>query len=70
MYNGLDCMFDVELINSSPKHIPRSSYNGPRWDLNNKALDQPHVVDYIGAKQSNTNLTCIREWLPLYKPLG
>ena len=38
MYNGLDCMFDVGLINSSPKHIPRSSYNGPHWDLNNKAL--------------------------------
>ena len=45
MYNGLDCMFDVGLINSSPKHIPESSYNGPRWDLNNKALGQPHVID-------------------------
>ena len=47
MYNGLDCMFDVGLINSSAKHIPGtgSSYNGPRWDLNNKALGQPHVID-------------------------
>jgi len=38
MYNGLDCMFDVGLVNSSPKHIHGSSYNGPRWDFNNKAL--------------------------------
>ena len=64
MYNGLDCMFDVGLINSSPKHIPGSSYNGPRWDLNNKALGQPHVMDYKGAKQSNTNLTGIRSSFP------
>ena len=64
MHNGLDCMFDVGLINSSPKHIPRSSYNGPHWDLNNKALGQPHVMDYKGAKQSNTNLTCIRSGCP------
>ena len=33
MYNGIDCMFDVGLINSSPKHIPGSSFNGPHWDL-------------------------------------
>ena len=46
MHNGLDCMFDVGLINSSPKHILGSSYNGPRWDLKNKALG-----DYKGAIQ-------------------
>ena len=49
MYNGLDCMFDVGLINSSPKHTLGSSYNRPRWDLKNKALG-----DYKGAKQSKT----------------
>ena len=68
MYNGLDCMFDVDLIISSPKHIPGSSFNGPHWDLNNRALGQLHMMDYKGAKQSNTNLTCIRNGYP-YKNL-
>ena len=26
---------------------------GPRWDFINKALGQPHVMDYKGANQSN-----------------
>ena len=59
MYNGIDCMFDMGLINSSPKHTLGSSYNRPRWDLKNKALG-----DYKGAKQSNTNPTCIRTGCP------
>ena len=68
MYNGIDCMFDMGLINSSPKHIPGSSFNGPHWDLNNRALGQLHMMDYKGAKQSNTNPTCIRNGCP-YKNL-
>ena len=68
MYNFLDCMFDAGLINFSPKHILGSSYNGPRWDLNNKALGQPHVMDYKGAKQSNTKLIGIRSGFPYINP--
>ena len=50
MSNGLDCMFDMDHLISSSKHEPGMGVLtfGQRWDLliTNKALGQPHVMDY------------------------
>ena len=55
---------DAGHLISSPKHVPESSCNGLRWDFINKALGQPHVMDYKGANQSNVKKAsppnCIR----------
>ena len=50
---------DAGRLISSPKHIPESSCNRPRWDFINKGLGQPHVMDYKGANQSNVKNTSL-----------